>query len=151
MKITFCGHAQINADTTQIENQISKILTSLKCDNLEFYLGDYGHFDKLARKCCSNLKKYKTNIKLIFVTPYINDKYLKKREYLSTDYDLIIYPPLETTPKKLAIIKRNQWMVDNSDLLICYVNYPSGGSSKTLEYAIKRHKHYINLGSYNIE
>ena len=50
--------------------------------------------------------------------------------------------------RRYAILKRNEYMIDQSDLLIAYVNYGWGGAAKTLEYAVKRHKKYINFGTY---
>ena len=47
--------------------------------------------------------------------------------------------------RKTAIIKRNEWMVENCDLLIAYVKYSWGGARKTLDYAIRKKKPYINF------
>ena len=60
-------------------------------------------------------------------------------------YDDVLYPPLETTPYRLAIVKRNEWMVSQSDLVIAYVLYSWGGAARTLEYAEKRKKKIIQL------
>ena len=48
--------------------------------------------------------------------------------------------------RRYAISKRNQWMVDKSDLVIAHVDHDWGGAAKTLEYAIRKKKSYINLG-----
>lgn len=60
-------------------------------------------------------------------------------------YDSIIYPPIENTPPKFAIIKRNEWMVNKSDLIIAYVNRSYGGAYKSFAYAEKKKKTIINL------
>ena len=46
--------------------------------------------------------------------------------------------PLETVPPKFAIVRRNAWMIDKSDLLIACVKYSWGGAAKTLEYAKRK-------------
>ena len=65
-------------------------------------------------------------------------------------YDGIVMLPVENTPPKYAILKRNEYMVDQSELLIAYVNHGWGGAAKTLEYAVRKHKKYINLGTYKM-
>ena len=56
------------------------------------------------------------------------------------EYDGSVYPDLENTPPRFAIIKRNEWMIDKSDFLIAYVKNSFGGANKTLSYAKKRRK-----------
>ena len=61
------------------------------------------------------------------------------------EYDSSIYPPLEGVPYKLAIIKRNEWMIDKADLIVAYVNTEYGGARRALTYARRRNKSIINL------
>ena len=56
-----------------------------------------------------------------------------------------MYPPLEQVPPRFAIIKRNQWMVEKSDLLVAFVLYKRGGAFTTYQYAAKKGKRIINL------
>ena len=57
------------------------------------------------------------------------------------DFNGTIYPDgLEFVPQKLAIIKRNEWMVDNSSFLIAYIDHEWGGAYRTFKYA-QRKKH----------
>lgn len=144
MIITFCGHSKL-AITEEIEQKLEIVLINIleKNYNCEFYLGQYGHFDLLCHRILLNLKnKFKT-IKIIFVTPYIYGNY-SKLKYIE-EFDEIIYPPLELVPPKFAIAKRNEWMVDKSDIIIAYVKHEWGGASRTLNYAKMRNKHIINL------
>ena len=60
-------------------------------------------------------------------------------------YDSIVYPPLEKVPFRFAISKRNEWMVDNADIIIGYVKNQYGGAYKILEYAKRQRKNIINL------
>ena len=85
-------------------------------------------------------------IELIFITPYL-DKNYSKLEFAKYHYDDVIFPPLESVPLKFAILKRNEWMVDEADLVIAYVMYSWGGATKTLEYAKRKKKTIINLAS----
>ena len=73
------------------------------------------------------------------------DKNYSKLEFAKYNYDDVIFPPLESVPRKFAILKRNEWMVEEADLVIAYVMYSWGGAVKTLEYAKRKKKTIINL------
>ena len=58
-----------------------------------------------------------------FVIPYLN------RDYDSSLYDGTTYPPLEENPKRFAITKRNEWMVEQADVVVAYVKHDWGGAA----------------------
>lgn len=100
-------------------------------------------------------KKYKEthpDTKLIFIFPYQNKWLEDRRAQIEKEYDEIIYPELERVPLKFAILKRNEFMVGQADRVICYVQTHYGGAYKTLLYAHKRKKSYVNLyqGDYEL-
>jgi len=71
---------------------------------------------------------------------------VKDIEYYEKYYDDIIFPLDTNTHPKSAITKRNQWMIDNSDLIISYVEpNRKGGALAALKYAQKQGKEIINL------
>lgn len=146
MKIVFCGNSKILTNKN-LETQIIDIILKNNYEEIECYLGGYGEFDNIALLSCQKIKQLHSNTKIYFVTPYIDKKYLDNLKNYLTLYDDIIYPPIEKTPKRYAILQRNYWMVKNADLVIAYVDYAWGGSGKTLEYAHKHNIPYINLGS----
>ena len=148
MIITFCGHAQIYNGQKELREEILKTINkNASGEDVTFYLGGYGTFDHLALLCCKEYKQNHPNARLIFVSPYLEESYFQNRELRLREYDGIEYAEVEDTPKKFAIIKRNEWMVKQSDLLIAYVNYGWGGAAKTLLYAQKHKKNYVNLGA----
>ena len=55
-------------------------------------------------------------------------------------YDETVYPPLESVPRRYAILRRNEWMVRRSDVIVAYVLHSWGGAAKTLDYARKKKK-----------
>ena len=147
MIITFCGHSNclFNND---VKEQLKNILVGeiIKNPTCKFYLGGYGDFDSLCLRTLRELKKEFQGIELIFITPYL-DKNYSKLEFAKYHYDDVIFPPLESIPRKFAILKRNEGMVDEADLVIAYVMYSWGGAAKTLEYAKRKKKTIINLAS----
>ena len=149
MIITFCGHSDF-LFSDDVKQQLKNILVSeiIKNPTCRFYLGGYGDFDSLCLRTLRELKKEFQDIELIFITPYI-DKNYSKLEFSKYHYDDVIFPPLESVPRKFAILKRNEWMVEEADLVIAYVMYSWGGAAKTLEYAKRKKKRIINLAIKN--
>ena len=73
---------------------------------------------------------------------------VKDIEYFEKYYDdVIIYEIEEKLHPKEAITKRNRWMVENCDLLLCFVERNSGGAYKAMQYANKQGIKTLNLFS----
>ena len=145
-RVSFIGHREILSNIERIEYELEKNLKELISAHefVEFYVGRNGDFDiivasaiKRVRKSCDN-----NNSELILVLPYAN----KDECYFEHYYDNIIYPLTPKTHYKNAILKRNEWLVEHSDLLIAYVE-PNrvGGAQTTLQYALKTNTPTINL------
>ena len=148
MIITFLGHSTINYVNGLAEKVEKTIVDNIAPGHATiFYCGGYGDFDNLCARVCLSIKKKNNNCELIYITPYITDSMQKRiKNTMSTySFDSVIYPPLEKVPLRLAIIKRNEWMIDQSDLIIAYVNYSFGGSYNSLKYAERKKKRIINL------
>ena len=144
MNISFFGHSDFIYND-EIKSKIFEILTELgKTNELQFYLGGYGNFDELAYEVCKLYKEKSYNGKLIFVTPYIDTNYSKLNTAQSY-YDEIIYPALEKVPKRLAILKRNEWIIKQSDMVVTFVKFSWGGAFIAHTYAMKEKKKVINL------
>ncbi|MBQ5930151.1 MAG: hypothetical protein IIX02_05095 [Clostridia bacterium] len=145
MIITFFGHSNclFNDD---IKKQLKNILLDeiIKNPTCKFYLGGYGDFDGLCLRTLRELKHDFPTIEILFITPYL-DKNYSKLEFAKYYYDDVIFPPIESVPRKFAILKRNEWMVEQADLVIAYVKYSWGGAAKALEYAKRKKKRIINI------
>ena len=138
MKITFCGHKDIH-DRAAVERWLYDVCRDLILQGAEeFYLGGYGEFDHQSAAVLRELKKTNPQIRLILVLPYLNSS-------MPTEgYDETVYPPLEFVPKRFAISRRNEWMVQECDMVIAYVTHGWGGTAKTLEYAQRKKKRIIS-------
>ena len=145
MIITFCGHSNCLFSDEEKEKLKQILIKEIrKNPTCKFYLGGYGDFDSLCLRTLRELKTDFPDIELLFITPYI-DKNYSKLEFAKYHYDDVIFPPLESVPRKFAILKRNEWMVDSADLVIAHVKYSWGGAAKTLEYAKRKKKKIINI------
>ena len=120
MIITFCGHADFQK-TNEREKQLLSFLEKTIGDHaVKFYLGGYGAFDEFAYECCKKYKRTHINVDLTLVIPYFHFEKSKVNDYFEK-YDEIIYPPIEDKPPKFAIVYRNQYMIDEADLVVAHV------------------------------
>lgn len=134
MTVTFCGHSKLYNQTCEISKWLDIILPSLiEGGAATFYLGGYGDFDSLAAAIRRQKATY-PNIEAVLVLAYLN------RDADISRYDSTAYPPLENVPPRYAIVRRNEWMVRESDVVISGVTHGWGGAAKTLDYARRRQK-----------
>ena len=148
MIITFAGHRHITErDEIACKLREQLLLLISEEEKTLFYLGGYGEFDNLCLKVCRELKKDFPNTELVFVTPYITpNQQTRMNEMLSMRiYDSTIYPPIENTPLRYAISKRNEWMMSNADIVVTYVKTKYGGAYTSLCVARRKGKKIINL------
>ena len=134
MIITFCGHNDVpNIDKVRewLCNVLERFIYE---ENVIFYLGGYGGFDRLAASVVRQKQKVNPAVQSVLVIPYLN------RKYNEIGYDYTLFPPLESVPPRYAISKRNEWMVAQADVVIAYVTHSWGGAAKTLELARAKRK-----------
>ena len=148
----FAGHSQVY--DANLKDRVLDTVRGLFLDSgvSEFWVGNYGQFDKIAASAVRSLKQELPTISLSLVIPYLTQEINEYREEYYKDYDSIIMADIpENTPRNLKIIKANQFMVDNSDYLVCYVNTSWGGAVKTMEYGLKKNVRVMNLGTLPAE
>ncbi|HBR07634.1 MAG TPA: hypothetical protein DD735_01920 [Clostridiales bacterium] len=137
MKVTFCGHGEFSQSET-VREWLRGVVRELIVEGADvFYLGGYGAFDSMAAAVVREEKKAHTNMEMVLVLPYLNSN------MDTSGYDYTVYPPLETVPPRFAISKRNQWMVEQADVVVAYVTHGWGGAAQTLEYAKRKKKKTI--------
>lgn len=139
---TFFGHRIINKDIKDLLTRQIDILIAEHGVNV-FYVGNNGQFDHLVAAVLREVKLHNPQISYSIVLAYLPER---EKEYNQLSYTETIYPEgLEYTPPRFAISKRNQWMVQQSDYVIAYVEHSIGGAAQFTEYARKKHKTVINL------
>ena len=146
MIITFCGHSDY-VEKEEDENKIIKLLEKkIKDSSCDFYLGEYGNFDKFCYTLAKRFKSEHLNSNLIFVTPYIDESYLKRRiGEEKSRFDSIIYPELENIPLKYAISYRNRWIAEKADFIIAFIKKKYGGAYAMYKYAERIGKEIYNI------
>lgn len=136
--VTFCGHREI-VNRDELRDKLNAAIIGLISEGADtFYLGGYGAFDSLANEVLHELKD-QYHIHTSLVLPYLD------RDYLTDIYDDTIYPPLESVPRRFAISRRNEWMVDQADVVVAYVKHGWGGAAATLRYAERKKKRIVEI------
>ena len=144
LRVAFIGHREVE-DWRTVDSKVDEIVRDLikNKEFVEFYIGRHGEFDEsvasIIKRAQNDLGK--ENSSLILVLPYKH----KDEEYYQKYYDEILMP-IEKVHYKAAITKRNEWLVDNCELLVAYVNKDFGGAYHTLRYAEKKGVQIINIG-----
>ena len=151
MIVTFCGHADFSDGEKHKKQLLSYLEERVGNVSAIFYLGDYGNFDHFAYACCKEYQSTHPNVKLLFITPYISPSFQKKHlNDIQKRFDEIIYPDIESTPPRYAILHRNRWMVEHADVLVAYITHTYGGAYQTYSHAKRKRKEIFNLFDRNI-
>lgn len=114
----------------------------------DFVIGQYGGFDRLATQAVIEAKRQHSGIRLTLLLPYHP---AERPIDTPPGFDGTFYPPgMETVPRRAAIVRANQYMVENSDFLIAYAWHPASNARNLLDYARKQEErgliHIENLG-----
>ena len=109
-----------------------------------FTVGRYGNFDRMATCAVRAAKKRHPEVMLSLLLPYHPfDQPIE----VPDGFDNTFYPPgMETVPKRVAIVRANQHMIQNSDYLITY-NRGYGNTANLVAAAYHRQRN----GSLHID
>lgn len=142
-RCTFFGHR----DTPEwvsvpLKKEIIKLIEerNVYC----FYVGNQGNYDTMVIRTLRELKNKYQNITYYIVLAYFPTD---KDKNITNNYCTVFPEELANVPRRFAIDKRNNWMLQQSDYVISYVTHKIGGASKFTEKAIKKGKQVINLAN----
>ena len=116
MTCTFFGHASF---IKSIEEELKLKITSLINQGVsQFYVGNNGLFDLTVQTILAELSRKRTDFNYSVVLSRLNEASLTK------DQSKTLFPyGLEKSLPRFAISKRNEWLIDNSDLVVCFVTH----------------------------
>ena len=143
--VSLFGHREIE-DLRKLEDKLTPIIKELVRTKMYvvFLIGRNGEFDECAASILKRVRKEseEENSEIILVLPYT----VADIEYYEKYYDDIIIPDrLYSAHPKSAIILRNRWMIESSDLVVVYVEHKTGGAYTAMKYAEKLNKRIINI------
>ena len=151
LTISFFGHRKIIEKYVRerLQDALLKIVKN-NCD-ISFLIGSHEDFDALILSIARELRKEYKNIQItvVFTTLTILKKDSETGYAIANSFDdvhTMIYD-IEEEYFKRQITVSNQRMVDESDIVICYVdmNERQSGAKMAVEYAMKKNKEIINL------
>ncbi len=146
-----------NEEYIALENKLTDAIFSLPQENcFKFYCGMAMGFDILAGEIVNLLKKTikSCRIELVAVIPFRaqadgwDDEWKTRYDNLMQCADYHIY--ISENYWKGCYLKRNKYMVDNSDMVITWYDGKSGGTASTLNYAFKNNKRIVNLAENGV-
>ena len=145
MVCCFFGHSH-TPDSVRplLKEQVEKLLSEY--EDIHFYMGNHGNFDAMARRTMKELKTQYPHLSYNVVLAYLPGK---KYEFEAEDaYADTLHPDgLEFVPRRFAISARNKWMVEQSDMVICYKIADGGGAAQFIRMAERKGKAIINLAN----
>ena len=141
-KCAFFGHRDLCGKSDEIIPKLQKAMIDLIHQGVDvFYVGNHGEFDILCSKIACDLKTIYPEIQVIAVLCYPNEL-----QYLKCQFTDFLMPlEIESAPKRACIIKRNQWVVDNTDYIVCYICDKIGGAYRAVQYAQKHKKKILDI------
>ena len=145
MICTFIGHRDTPKCVQPILREVLVELITKKGVN-EFYIGTHGKFDNIVLTTLKELKKEFLHINYTNVLAYITGGKEDFQKYENTVFPNV----LENTPPRFAIIKRNKWMIEKSDYVVCYVWQTLTNAVEFLEFAKRKGKKIINLAKIQV-
>ena len=122
-------------------SEVTKLIIEEEVDT--FYVGNHGSFDGIVCKILNDLSKtYDFNYYIVLA--YLP---IKGGDPLISDFSHTIIPDgIESVPPRFAILFRNRWMIDRSDLVISHIKNEIGsGAAKAVGYALKQKKKLITI------
>lgn len=143
----FIGHREAGEDLrTLLAQAVERHITAYGVT--DFVIGQYGGFDRLATQAVIEAKQQHSGIRLTLLLPYHP---AERPIDTPPGFDGTFYPlGMETVPRRAAIVRANQYMVENSDFLIAYAWHPASNARNLLDYARKQEErgliHIENLG-----
>ena len=147
--VALFGHRYIE-NPKMVEDRLEKQLRRiLKEDpSTDFIVGRNGEFDCLAAATIRRVRKSIEDVgcRIMLLLPYYTAEYMQNQEAYENYYDLIgVCGHSERVHPKSAIGVRNREMVDEANLVICYVERRRGGAYAAMQYAMHSGKTVINL------
>ena len=150
MVVVFFGHRQLRQESVVRERLKNEVEQLIKQGANKFLIGNHGQFDRVALSVCRELRKTYKDIKIIVV--FTSLAVFQKDEYGISgisgleDVETMTYP-IEDEHFKNQIVVNNRYMVDDSDVVVGYVDMKEyrSGAKRAINYAKRQHKTVINL------
>lgn len=144
---SFTGHRVLYKDFNR-EKLCEELVKLINVGVDTFLVGMALGFDTECFKVLEELRE-KNKIKIIACVPcpeqdlYFNKKQKKEYARMLSSADEVKVISEKYTP--YCMMERNRYMVDNSEYLVVYIRRESGGTKRTLNYAVDKERIIIKV------
>ena len=148
MTCCFFGHKDTPSSIYEkLEEAVEKIIVEDAVSS--FLVGNQGQFDSMALSALRKLKIKHPHISYNVVLAYMP---AEKEMWNPYEYGETMLPEgIESVHPRYAISWRNKWLVNESNMVICYITHSWGGAARYVELASKKKKRTINLADLTKE
>lgn len=154
--VCFTGHRYLPAgDARQLSKRLDELL-ALCYDHgyRDYFCGGALGFDMLAAERVSALHSKHADVRLILAIPCSNQtNHWSKQD--AARYERILYAAddirvLSPFYYEGCMQVRNRYMVDRSNLCVCYLRHAKGGTASTVAYAVKERVPVLNAAMEDV-
>lgn len=140
MVAAFFGHKNTPITVKPLlEQTVQRLIMENK--DTTFLVGTHGAFDLMVQNILGQASRDCPWINCQIVLSYIPVEKNSEQYALPT----LVPEGIENVPKRFAISFRNNYMVNESDTIVCYIEHDWGGASQFVNRAKKKGKVIINL------
>lgn len=140
MVVSFFGHKDTPSTVKPfLEQTVQRLIE--ENEDITFLVGTHGAFDIMAQNVLKQAAECYPRITAHIVLAYVPVGSNAERYALPT----LVPEGIEGVPKRFAISFRNDYMVNESDTVVCYIAHNWGGAAQFVEKAEKRGKTVINI------
>lgn len=136
----FFGHRVVIDDIGErLKQEIEGLI--LHKNVVNFYVGHQGAFDGMVLTALKQMKDKYPQIVYSVVLAYLP----KNADFLLDEKNTLYPEGIESVPKRFAVSWRNDWLINHSEHVICYITHITGGAAKYVAKAKNKGKNIINL------
>lgn len=137
---TFFGHRDCpDSIRPQLRVTLEALINNRGVD--VFYVGNQGQFDRIVRTVLRELQEKYPHIRYAVVLAYLP----AETDGIDCGDDTMFPEGMESVHPRYAIVRRNQWLIHNSEFVVCYVRHAWGGAYRNMVCAMRRQKYVVNL------
>lgn len=136
----FFGHRVVTGNINErLKQEIEDLIQNENVTT--FYVGNQGSFDSMVLSALKIMKGKYQQIRYSVVLAYLR----KSTDDLLDEKNTLYPEGIESVPKRFAISWRNDWLINHSDYVICYITHITGGAAKYVAKAKNKGKRVINI------
>ena len=142
------GHFDVDITDDLVARTKTEIDRAIEDGVRIFLFGGRSNFDDLCYDLVTEKKNANSQLNIKRVFCFALDKQLRKppRWFVRKEYQALDCQTKDFEYWYTAIYYRNLAMIDQSDLILFWVEErENSGAYKTYQYAVKKHKHIVNL------